>query len=59
MVSRTYASYEIADTKECIGNLGQLLDRKGWGFMQQLTDSYDGIVRLNGPLGVLSIALPR
>ncbi|KAI0760477.1 cytochrome P450 [Fomes fomentarius] len=33
------------------GNLGQLVDRNAWGFIQHLTDSYPGIVRLHGPLG--------
>ncbi|KAI0760472.1 cytochrome P450 [Fomes fomentarius] len=33
------------------GNLRQLLDRNGWGFIEHLTDCYPGIARLSGPLG--------
>ncbi|KAI0718774.1 cytochrome P450 [Cerioporus squamosus] len=33
------------------GNLTQLLDRNGWGFLSYLTDSYPGIAKLYGPLG--------
>ncbi|RPD54899.1 cytochrome P450 [Lentinus tigrinus ALCF2SS1-7] len=34
------------------GNLKQLLDRRdGWSFLRYLTDSYPGVVKLNGPLG--------
>ncbi|KAI1794335.1 cytochrome P450 [Ganoderma leucocontextum] len=33
------------------GNLKQVLDKNGWDFIQNLTDNYPGIVKLNGPLG--------
>ncbi|KAI0760478.1 cytochrome P450 [Fomes fomentarius] len=33
------------------GNLRQLLDRNGWGFIEHLTDCYPEIARLTGPLG--------
>ncbi|EJF59817.1 cytochrome P450 [Dichomitus squalens LYAD-421 SS1] len=32
------------------GNLRQLLDKNGWGFLKSL-ESYDGVVKLHGPLG--------
>ena len=39
-------------SKEAItGNLRQVLDKNGWGFLKSL-ESYDGIVKLHGPLGV-------
>ncbi len=34
------------------GNLKQLLDRNGWGFLSNLTESYPGVAKLYGPLGV-------
>ncbi|TBU21584.1 cytochrome P450 [Dichomitus squalens] len=33
------------------GNLKQILNKNGWDFIQHLTDSYPGIVKLHGPLG--------
>ncbi|KAI0760494.1 cytochrome P450 [Fomes fomentarius] len=33
------------------GNLRQILNEDGWDFIQDLTDSYPGVVRLSGPLG--------
>ena len=35
-----------------LGSLKQLLDKNGWNYLQDLTDSYPGIVKLTGPLGV-------
>ncbi|KAM5533780.1 hypothetical protein V8D89_012555 [Ganoderma adspersum] len=32
------------------GNLRQVLDKNGWGFLKSL-ESYDGVVKLHGPLG--------
>ena len=37
------------------GNLRQVLDKNGWGFLKSL-ESYDGIVKLHGPLGVCTPA---
>ena len=34
------------------GNLRQILNKNGWNFIQDLTDNYPGIAKLNGPLGV-------
>ena len=34
------------------GHLGRLLDRNGWAFLRHLTDSYNGVAKLHGPLGV-------
>ncbi|KAI0754297.1 cytochrome P450 [Daedaleopsis nitida] len=33
------------------GNLRQILDKDGWGFLQHLTESYPGVAKLSGPLG--------
>ena len=34
------------------GHYKVLADLNGWGFIRYLTDSYPGIVKLSGPLGV-------
>ncbi|KAI0754112.1 cytochrome P450 [Daedaleopsis nitida] len=33
------------------GNVRQLMHRKGWGFIQHLSESYPGIAKLHGPIG--------
>ncbi|KAI0760700.1 cytochrome P450 [Fomes fomentarius] len=33
------------------GNLRQVLHKSGWGFIQHLTDTYPGVVKLRGPFG--------
>ena len=39
------------------GNLRQILPKDGWGFIQHLTETYPGVARLTGPLGVRFLSI--
>ena len=49
--------YLIVDDCLVTGNMGQILNRNGWGTIHHLTETYPGIARLHGPLGVSQLVL--